>query len=200
MPDLCEITLPNIKAYAKKIGAEFHLITDRWFPNWPVTYEKMQVHQRGLGADWNILVDADFLLHPDLPDFTQMLQQTHVGIHYGFDWQHFFEADDYFLRQPNKTGIVSSFLITSRLTHDLWRPLNMDLQTALTKTKRHFIIDEYALTRNLHKYGLNYVGVEFSPAIAKMMVHLGNEEKTPMERAMNVEAARNTLQAWGVVN
>lgn len=197
-PDLCEYTLPTIRFWADKIGAKFNLITERQFPLWPITYEKLQVHTLGLGADWNILVDADFLLHPDLPDFTSFLNPSVVGIHYGFDLRTMFKSNPVFELAEHNQAIAAGFVITSKLTHDLWKPLEMPIQDALAQTKREFIIDEYALTYNLCKNGYQFTGVEFHPTIAKQMVHIGSEEKTPKQREDDLIFAQKTCQAWGI--
>lgn len=43
-PDITVITYPLLKAYAKKIRAEFCEITTRKYPAWPVVCEKMQIY------------------------------------------------------------------------------------------------------------------------------------------------------------
>lgn len=196
-PDLCRYTIPTIKYWAARIGAVYREITDRVYPDWPVTYEKMQVYELGVGAIWNILVDADFMLHPDLPDFTKtLLEPPVVGIHYGFKASTFFKDDVYFARVGHDQGIAGGFVITSYLTHDLWEPLDMSCRLALTRTKRAFIVDEYCLSRNLAKYGLKYSGIEYTPEIAKQMIHIGSEERSDEERKADVEKARCLYLEW----
>lgn len=197
-PDLCKYTLPTIRAWADKIGANFRFIQARKFNGWPITYEKMQVHELGRGARWNILVDADFLLHPDLPDFTAMLDRSVVGIHYGFSWKKYFQPNPYLERAGHDQAVAGGFVITSDWTHDLWEPLPMTPAQALSQTKRAFIVDEYAMTHNLCKYGLKFTGVQFSEAISRQMIHVGNEEKTPEQRAKDVQLAADTVSAWGL--
>lgn len=198
-PDLCEYTMPTLKTYAEKIGADFRLITERKFPGWPITYEKLQVHELGEGADWNILIDADFLLHPDLPDFTTMLNPSVVGIHYGFKISSMFKTNRYFKRARHDTAIAGGFVITSDLTHELWEPLDISWEEARKETRREFIIDEYTMTRNLCKYGFPFTGVQFSDTVAKQMIHIGNEERSVEDKAKDVDFARDTLKAWGLL-
>lgn len=195
-PDLCEYTLPTIRRYAEKIGATYREITYRIFhPDTPITYEKLQVHRLGKDAYWNILVDADFLLHPNLPDFTQILDPAVVGIHYGFPANQFFTNDIYFERDGRNQGIAGGFVITSNLTHDLWEPLE-DHNAGLAATKRKFILDEYTISRNLAKYGLKYTGVEFNVEIKNMLIHIGNEERTLEQRMDDVTRARAIYESW----
>ena len=44
-PEITDITYPLIKRYAKHIDADLHIIKDRKFPDWPVTYEKLQIYE-----------------------------------------------------------------------------------------------------------------------------------------------------------
>ena len=44
-PEVTELTYPLMKHYAAKIGADFHIIKERKFPDWPPVYEKMQIYQ-----------------------------------------------------------------------------------------------------------------------------------------------------------
>lgn len=39
-PEICALTYPLMQAYARKIGAEFHVIRERKFPDWPLDYEQ----------------------------------------------------------------------------------------------------------------------------------------------------------------
>lgn len=196
-PDLCVYTLPTIKDYAEKIDANLHIITERVFPdNFPVTIEKLQVHKLGEDAYWNILIDADFMLHPNLPDFTTILKPDFVGVHYGFPASKYFENDIYFERDGRNIGLAGGFIITSNLTHDLWSPPEIKMGELLSKTKRPFIIDEYCISRNLAKYGLKYTGLEFNREIAEMMIHIGNEEKSETERKEGVKLAKSLYEQW----
>lgn len=196
-PDLCEYTVPTIKHYAEKIGAVYTEITERKYPDWPVTYEKIQVHTLGADADWNILVDADFMLHPDLLDFTKVIPRNTVGLSYGFNAFDFFKSNIYFERCGHSQGIAGGFIVSSRLTHDVWTPLDIPLSEALQQTKRHFILDEYTLSLNLAKYGLKFSGLESSPVIGRMMFHLGNEEKTESEKQADLLLASKLFKDWG---
>ena len=67
-PELFALTYPTIKAYADRTGFVINLITERKFPDYPINYEKMQVYKDGEGADYNMLCDADMLIHPHFPD------------------------------------------------------------------------------------------------------------------------------------
>lgn len=47
LPELTAVTIPYIEMYAKKIGADFKIITERKFPEFPPNYEKVQIYEIG---------------------------------------------------------------------------------------------------------------------------------------------------------
>jgi len=166
-PELTAITYPLMKAYAHKIGAEFFEITERKFPNWPLTYEKLQIYELGkrLQNDWNIFFDADCMIHPCMPDWTIYLKKDTIA-HWGSDVasvRHRF--DSYMLRDGRGWGAANFFAIASDWCLDLWRPLDVSPEEAMSHINptheemafgfrpEHFI-DDYALTNNVARFGL----------------------------------------------
>jgi hypothetical protein len=169
-PQIKEITYPLIKAWAYKIGADFHTITERKFPEFAPVYEKLQIYElaQEMGNDWNIYIDSDALLHPDLPDLTAHIPRDHVA-HNGVDlasirWRY----DRFFRRDGRNIGSCNWFTIASDLCIDLWKPLDdLTLEEAIyniqpTVEERNTIvdaahlIDDYTLSRNIAKYGLKF--------------------------------------------
>jgi hypothetical protein len=157
-PELCEISLPSIEAWAKKIGAKVNYITKRRWPDWPLMTEKLQVYYDGSEQDWNVLVDADILIHPDAPDFLSKQPADHVTVKDAYNAHRQFKTDDvYFLRDGRDIGLSACFIGSSRWCHDLWRPIpeEMDVATVnATITQERKCVDEYCLSRNLARYGL----------------------------------------------
>ena len=202
-PQLCEITLPNIEAYAKRIGADFKLITERLNREYPPTYEKVQVWERGIDSDWNILVDADMLIHPSFWDVTEIVPQDSVGMYMAFDCSSLFpiEDDPYFKRDGRKLGVASNFLVVPDSCHDFWTPLNKPAAKVLPRLKRQFIVDEYCFSRNVASYGLKTAGIA-RPEKQELM-HLDvttsgdNKEKLLREaREFVAECGVATKWAW----
>lgn len=76
--EVTNITYPFIAGYAKKIGADFQIISTRKFPDFPVVYEKFQMYELGKDNGWNIYVDSDALVHPDTFDVTELLPEASV--------------------------------------------------------------------------------------------------------------------------
>lgn len=222
-PDLCRFTIPTIKKYAKKIGAEYVEITEREFGaryNWdptlndnlggevlknplPVTLEKLQVYNLGRDSDWNILVDADVMIHPTMPDVTKFLSPVAVSSAFAFDASAMFRPNRFFERDGRNIGIVANFVVSTSHTHDVWDytqaiyPDDLETLPLSTWTKREFIIDEYVLSSNLAKFGLRHSGILPMPHLEQMIVHLGNEESTPEQRLEAALKAERLFNEWG---
>lgn len=173
MPELCARTIPTIRAYAEKIGADYIIIQDRKYPDFPPTYEKMQIFELGQDYDFCLLIDADFIIDINAPDFTLGILPGYVGVMEAFNADNMFEMDEYFKNDGRNLGLVSNFVLTDRQTHKLWEPLNMTWDEARIKTKREFIIDEYTISRNLAKYKLNFTGLNYDDEIKKLFHHIG---------------------------
>ena len=184
-PDITEYTLPNIKAYANKIGAEYKEITERKYPDWPITYEKMQIHELGKNYDWNILCDADVLISKNMPDVTNVVPYNHVGAHGHYDISITVKDPDlYFARDGRQCGVATYFVVSSSLMHDIWTPLEMTAEEAKSKMKREFVIDEYCVSRNLARFGMKFTGV--SPK-AEYLFHLSLTTEQPEEDLRKVK-------------
>ena len=69
------MTYPRIEEYADRCGADIFTIKTRKFHEWHVTYKKLQIHELAgeRGDDWAIYIDSDALLHPELPNITELI-------------------------------------------------------------------------------------------------------------------------------
>ena len=173
-PEITALTFPLIRAYSEKIGADFFVIKSRKFPDWPVTYEKLQIFNLAFEHknDWSIFFDADTLVSPEYFDPTEYIHKDTVA-HNGRDpagirWK----MDDYFRRDtladhtPRNWGSCNWHSMASNLCLDLWRPLDVTLQEALANIhitieehnsgncKAEHLIDDYTLSRNIARFGL----------------------------------------------
>lgn len=181
-PEITELTFPLIKHYAKKIDAEFFIIEDRQFPDWPPVYEKLQIWKLGqeMENDWNIYIDADALIHPDMVDFTAVLPKDTVA-HHGSDFaSQRWKYDRFFLKDGRHIGSGNWFTLASDWCIDLWHPLDdLTLEEALNNIdpliaeknsgcfdKSH-LIDDYTLSRNIAKYSYKFI------AIRKLLEDIG---------------------------
>jgi hypothetical protein len=167
-PEITELTYPLLLAYADKIGAEFRIINKRRFPDFPPVYEKLQIFELGQDSDWNIYVDSDAVIFPDMFDVTERVGKDTV-VHQGQDhagnrWRY----DDYFRRDGRDIGSCNWFTVASNWCLDLWHPLeDLSLPEAVERihpiliernagvTPEH-LIDDYTLSRNIARYGLKF--------------------------------------------
>jgi hypothetical protein len=170
-PEVKKVTFPLMSHWAHKIGAEFHQITERKFPDWPVVYEKLQLYTMGRGFDWIIYMDADAMVYPETPDWTALMKKDTVA-HYGFDWAPVrWSMDEYFLRDGRMIGSANWLAIASDWCLDLWRPLeDLTLEAATArihptvpegqrKLDPSHLIDDYTLSRNIARFGLKCISV-----------------------------------------
>jgi len=166
-PDITAITYPILKYYANKIGADFHIIKERKFPDWPVTYEKLQIYElaQQMGNDWNIYIDSDAVIHPETMDWTLFLQKDTIA-HNGRDFANIrWRYNNYFRRDGRHWGSCNWFTIASDWCVDIWHPLEVSFAEAVENifptrlernavTTRDHLIDDYALSCNVARFGL----------------------------------------------
>lgn len=180
-PEITAITYPYIKLFADKIGAEFRILDERKWSDWPVTYEKLQIFEEGRNYDWIYYIDSDALVHPDMFDVTRHLHPDTV-LQYGNDLIGTrFKDNQYFRRDTRQISSCNWFTVASNDCLDLWHPLEdmtpaealgnlrPQLKEAPTCSDGH-LIDDYVLSINIARYGLHYV--PFQP---KMLKHVGME-------------------------
>lgn len=167
-PEITDITYPFIQHYAEKIGAEIFIIGDRKFKDYPPVYEKLQIYQLAQEheADWNIYIDSDTLIHPDMPDITNLLTKDTI-MHNAVDFAPVrWKYDRFFMRDGRFIGSCNWFTVASDQCIELWKPLDdltkeeaianiFPIQDELkTVVKPSHLIDDYTLSRNIAKYGL----------------------------------------------
>jgi len=225
-PDIVALTHPLLKRYASKIGAEFFVITERKSPTLPPVIEKLQIYDlaRERGDDWVCFFDSDALVHPDMPDVTEICPFDTV-MHNATDYASCrFTYDDYFRRDGRHIGSGNWFTVASRWCLDLWHPLtDLTFEQAVARIKPTFaegrahispdhLIDDFILSRNIARYGLK--AISFRRVVAELgqldsayLWHqylMTKEEKLlGMEAVLNVwtggqfEANRNAKGASG---
>lgn len=201
-PEITALTFPYLERYARKIGADFHVITERKFPGFPPVYEKLQIYDLGRRNDWCIYFDADTLVHPDLFDVTNHLSKDTV-LHWGNDmagnrWRY----DKFFQRDGRHIGSGNWFTVASDWCLDLWYPLDLTLDEAILNifptvaekncgVKPEHLIDDYTLSRNIARFGLKF------KAFRAIQKELGSESDVyffhnylllPEQKAAQIEA------------
>lgn len=171
--EITDITFPLLKAYCHKIGADFHVISERKFPEWKsITYEKCQVYQlaKDMQNDWNIFIDADAIVHPELPDITVLINKDTV-LHNDTDFSGIrWKYDRFFLRDGRNIGSCTWFNMASDLCIEMFKPLDDltpeeaydNIFPTVGEIRAGYeswrLIEDYVFSRNIAKYGLKYTG------------------------------------------
>lgn len=159
-PELCSLTLPRIEKWAKKIGADFHLIEKPQYPGFPPNYERFQIWEAGRGYFWNINIDADFILHRDLEDITENDPMIVRAEAYMVADVFFHTEHPYFERDGRNLALSDNFVLTSMYTHDLWQPIGLgfeELSSWCKKDPRQ--VSEFAVSFNMARFGLKSSGL-----------------------------------------
>jgi len=209
-PEITSLTYPLIYNYARKIDAEVSIITEPRFEGWPPVYEKLQIYELGKGNDWNIYIDSDALIHPDLFDITEVIGKDTV-LHNGRDiagnrWRY----DRFFRRDGRHIGSCNWFTFASDWCHELWKPLDdLTLEEALRNiTLTHnevvsgvmdnsHLIDDYTVSRNIAKYGFKFETLhELRGKIGDSGEYLWHIYTEPIDR--KVELMKEVLERWQV--
>jgi hypothetical protein len=198
-PDVSEalraITEPLITAYAQRIGADVNLIgTMRAFPDYPQTYERMQIYAAGRGYQRNICIDTDILIGPSLMDATATVPRDAVGLIMNYSAAQSFPIDNRFFARDGRDLVpVESCIVTADGTHDLWEPLRGGSMANMALVFNELQIAEYTLALNLAKYGLKCGGIFPSGC---QIARIRGDAKTGIK---DVDAAQALLSDWGSV-
>lgn len=162
-PELCAYTIPNLKRYAERIGADFFEITERKSPDLYPSFEKLQVYDYAQHYDKTILIDADIMLSPEAPDFTESYNFDEIAMWMQFLihtpefslWNPF--DSKYFIKDGRNIGIVGALTGCSKYTCDLFKPISKDFaKMQQDKIFRPAIIDEFCMSYNLAKYSYKW--------------------------------------------
>jgi len=181
LPELCEVTVPTIEAYADRIGADFRTITERRHPDWPMTYEKVQLYSESRDG-WTIFIDADTVVGEKMPDVTRHVPPGHVAFHMAYDAGKILPHDYWLMQDGRNVGVGTSFMAFQHGQRCLLEPFKEPFSTVqrrmLTAGTRLHIADEYCASRNLARHGLDFIGIS---QISSDFLHLdattdGHEE------------------------
>lgn len=182
-------TLPSIKSYANKIGADLNIIKKRKFEEWPLLYEHMQVYEDGKDYEWNILVDLDILFSKYYWDVTEALPKNTVGITLTYPAHTKFKRDNYFLRDDRNIGICCAYVVASHLNHDLWKPFEISREKVIKNMYSDpRVVNEYCISRNHAKYGL-----KSNKIITEFTTHFDNNSKKTKQFFHHLNCTDSTL-------
>lgn len=76
--DMGKLTLPNIQAYAKKVGADFECITtsNTSSPHW----QKFKIYDRLETYDRVLYFDSDIIIRPDCPNLFEIVPEDKLAM------------------------------------------------------------------------------------------------------------------------
>ena len=172
-PEITSQTYPLMRLHAAKIGADFKIIDQRKNKHDPMCYERFQIYDMVDDYDWIIQLDADLLMHPDMPDVTEFLSKDTILIS-TWDWAtKRFKFDDYFRRDGRHISVPGFFTVTSNWMKDFWRlPDDLTPEQAMIKCTpvvhewngrglgaEHIVLD-YIFSRNVARYGLKVLSLQ----------------------------------------
>jgi hypothetical protein len=174
--DITRLTFPYMEQYAKNIGADFHIITERKFPNSPLRLEEFQMYEFSQTYDWIIFLDADCLINPKGVDLTKLVEEDRVIIAKYNSPTHHFHQENIEKKYIFKYYATFFFLVFNKNSRNCVKPhenpydyyeyinLNsthpemknyMKIRTDLTEREiKDTLIDEFLLTLNLHRYNI----------------------------------------------
>jgi hypothetical protein len=209
---ITDLTFPAMRTWAKKLGADFHVITERRFPDWPVVCEKFQVGRlaKERKDEWAIFLDADALVHPDTPDLLEHANKATI-YHHGLDvaTTRYDTRDGYFRRDGRLVSPGNWLAIASEWCLDLWdfppeltvpevrARITQQLSEVQTGVRKENLFDDFLVARNIARFGLKadtlvnlFVQIRLNPVYFWHDYLHTNEEKVPM--------LRDALTKWGV--
>ena len=210
-PEITAITFPYLKAWADKIEADFHVITEKKHPEYPPVYEKFQIYDlaKEHDNDWNIFFDADALIHPDFFDVTSILNKD-MTVSNGTDFSpHRFRPNKYSLRDGRMIGKGNWCAIASDWCIDYWRPLDVPVEETIKNifptvpelaagiTPCH-LIDDYTVTNNIARFGLKHTLIPELQKTHPMILqgHLFHQYLMPADQ--KVVMLKKTIKEWKV--
>lgn len=192
---LKELSLPTIKRFADSIGADFQIIGTKKYPTWPSSYELHQIYDMGAEYDWNICCGPRVLIPPQCADFTSWHPPADVGNWWFTDVRALFyvEEDPLFVKDGRYYGLTDQFLVTSKITHQLWKPLpgNMGDYLSLFKIPYHKEIIRYSLSHNLAYNGYPTRGILRKESPVQLVEGFGNGHERLEDLALRL------LKQWG---
>jgi len=167
-PEITEITFPLFRYYARKIGAEFRVITERKWPEWPVVCEKLQIRELAEDADWVIFFDADTFVNPECIDVTCFLDDETCA-HNGQDFANMrHRYDEVQVKDGRNIGTCGWLTVAPRKCFGLWDPPDMPMKEIIERCtpslgEAHFgitaehLTDDFIMSRNLARHGYKHV-------------------------------------------
>lgn len=194
--EITELTFPYMRKYCQNIGADFHIIRERKFPNLPLMLEEFQMYDIANNYDWIIFLDADCLINPKGVDLTKLVKEdTAIIAKYNSPEHHFYSKN--IENKYNLQYYAPFFFLTFHKSlkncvkpyknpYDYYKYINlnssnvemkkyMEIRNNLTEKEiKDTLIDEFLLTLNLHKHDIKTVSLQENFPELKIISHISD--------------------------
>jgi hypothetical protein len=214
--EITGLTFPYMKEYAQNIGADFHIIKQRKFSNFPLMLEEFQMYKFAEIYDWIIFLDADCLINPKGVDLTTLVEEDRVLIaKYNSPTHHFYPenvegnynlqyyAPFFFLVfHKNCRDCVKPYenpydyyeYINLNSTHPEME-MYMNMRTHLSEEEiKGTLIDEFLLTLNLHRYNIKTASLQEDFPESSIISHIS------AERDVKIKQLKDSIKQIKLIN
>ncbi len=172
--DITDLTFPYMQEYAKNIGADFQVITERKYTDLPIPMEKFQLYDLCEDFDWTIFLDADCLINPNTLDFSKVVENNIVIVSEYLD---IFNSNDPQFKTKNVINQYNldlhapwhflAFHVSQKNVVRPWEnPLqykhHINITNGMIKNNKpqEWHLDEFLLATNIVKYGISTVSLK----------------------------------------
>lgn len=202
--DITSLTFPHMEQYAKNIGADFHIITERKFPDFPLMLEEFQMHEFSETYDWIIFLDGDCLINPRAVDLTTLIEEDRVIIAKYNPPSHHFHPENIEGKYNFKYYAPFFFLVFHKNSRNCVKPyenpydyyghINLDstdpemetyieIRTHLTEKEiKDTLIDEFLLTLNLHRYNIKTASLQEDFPKLNIIAHTSDTKENKIKK------------------
>lgn len=214
--EITELTFPYMKEYAKNIDADFHIITERKFSDFPLMLEEFQMYEFSKTYDWIIFLDADCLINPKGVDLTSLVEEDRVLIAKYNSPTHHFHPDNIEEKYNLQYYAPFFFLVFHKNSRECVKPylnpydyydyINLDsshpemenymnIRTNLTENEvKDTLIDEFLLTLNLHRYNIKTASLQEDFPELNIIAH------TSDARDIKIKYLKNSIKQIKSIN
>ena len=205
--EITELTFPYMREYAKNIGADFHIIKERKFPDFPLMLEEFQMYEFAETYDWIIFLDGDCLINPKGVDLTTLVEEDRVLIAKFNSPTHHYHPDNIEGKYNLKYYAPFFFLVFHKNSKDCVKPyqnpydyyeyinLNstypemkdyMKIRTHLSEEEiKDTLIDEFLLTLNLHRYNIKTASLQEDFSELSIIAHTSDARDIKIKHLKN---------------
>ena len=214
--EITDLTFPYMREYAQNIGADFHIIKERKFPDFPLMLEEFQMYDFSKTYDWIIFLDGDCLINPNGIDLTGLVEKDRVLIAKYNPPTHHFHPENIEEKYNLQYYAPFFFLVFHKNSRDCVKPYEnpydyydhinlssthpemktyMNIRTHLTEKEiKDTLIDEFLLTLNLHRYNIKTASLQEDFPELNIIAH------TSDARDIKIQHLKNSIKKVKTIN